>query len=1069
MKFKTKGSLILISLLFILIIGIGMASASEDINTGIDTDYQSDSIDVSDVSLNDEQIVSEDSLPNYELVNKSKGKLYDDEDPDGGATNDDPFDDPTIEEEDEEYPPDMSMRIEISEPENGTKFVEGEKISIDLAYFEDDEPAYKELYINVYSEKKDPETEDPIVDKYYNCTINETTTFIIPEYLPPYNYLIDFADYEFNEDEGEYGYVILSLTYVGHEEDDYYPGFAIDTNYNKIINANLTVNYNIEELENLVEGDDITAYVSLVDEFNNQMTEKVNLYLFKKGEEGEYKEADVIDGKNVNSIIFENLEEGEYSLEITGINSKIEYTNIVTEPINFTVKSNYDPDNYQIILNPEDEKKLVGDSYEMGVKLLNPSEESEEGSIELYLNGNFVKALELSYDEDGYSHHIVEGLQLGPNNATFLYKVRDGVNVSESVNLIRYETESIIDLIISDIIIGDDAKIKASLSYLDGNVKKPINENFKLYIKKYVEDEDEVEFVYDEEFTIKGSGTITLSDLEEGTYYISAVYKGKNYKYLASEEESTLEVFPKETRVDAVTRTYSTEENVIVGIELADLSGKGIKGTVNIVLDNKTSLQVNTTDDIQHPVELDLGKLGYGLHNIELNYTGDDSEGWLPSYKNAEFLVIYPSFMSIEDGDVTSGSDLTVNISLTGPNDEGINGIITVRIYDNTGKYLINEDFNTTNGVKSIELKNITKDYIIYGRYYGLETSKIEIGPSNHYLSSEAYGFIRIAEGKSEKTEYDLELTKVNDNTVIASLKDSDSKPVANAELTVKVNGVESKAKTDNNGMANISFSGNSSIKVSYTDANNTTAKASMEIIVINNVIEKIVNQTIEVPVEIEKIVYVNQTVEVPVEVEKIVYVIPNRTGTAFEYENMVTTAVASADGRIGEYFNVRLIDANGKPLAYKPIKIGFNGVVYDRTTDADGRAKLQINLGYKGDYTFAIGFLGDDNYTGAFEVAKITVKLQKPQLSTASKTYKASAKTKTLTATFKSQYGNAVSGKKISFTVNGKTYSGTTNSKGIASVNVSLSKKGTYSFTVKWAGNNQFAAVTKSGKLTIK
>lgn len=1058
MNFKTKGSLILTSLLFILIIGIGMASASEDINTDIDTDYQSDSIDVSDVSLNDEQIASEDSLPNYEIANKSKDKLYDEgEEEEGGITNDD---------DDENYRIDgIYADYTITPSENGTIFVEGERIQIIFNFTDQDyEPVSGDWFINFYGESTD-------VDIYHPFEATGLTDYVVPIYLPPGDYVIFFYegvvfdDFGGIEDEGTQ----LDVTFEdaeGNQLDN--PEFSIRTNYNKKVYANLTIDYSVAELENLVEGDDITAKISLMDEFNNKMTEKVNLELYRNEENYDSKKVNVVEGQN-NNIIFENLQEGNYSLEVASIDSVPKYTNIITKPVNFTVKSNYDPDNYQIILNPEDEKKLVGDSYEMGVKLLNPSEEEEEGSIDLYLNGNFIKTLELSYDEDGYSHHIVEGLQLGPNNATFLYKVRDGVNVSESVNLIRYETESIIDLIISDIIIGDDAKIKASLSYLDGIVKKPINENFKLYIKKYVEDEDEVEFVYDEEFTIKGSETITLSDLEEGTYYISAVYNGKNYKYLATEEESTLEVFPKETRVDAVTRTYSTEENVIVGIELADLSGKGIKGTVNVVLDNKTSYQVNTTDDIQHPVELDLGKLGYGLHNIELNYTGDDSEGWLPSYNNAEFLVIYPSFMSIEDGDVTSGSDLTVNISLTGPDDEGINGIITVRIYDNTGKYLINGDFNTTNGVKSIELKNITKDYIIYGRYYGLDTSKIEIGPSNHYLSSEAYGFIRIAEGKSEKTEYDLELTKVNDNTVIASLKDSDSKPVANAELTVKVNGVESKAKTDNNGMANISFSGNSSIKVSYTDANNTTAKASMEIIVINNVTEKIVNQTVEVPVEIEKIVYVNQTVEVPVEVEKIVYVIPNRTGTAFEYENMVTTAVASADGRIGEYFNVRLIDAKGKPLAYKPIKIGFNGVVYDRTTDADGRAKLQINLGYKGDYTFAIGFLGDDNYTGAFEVAKITVKLQKPQLSTASKTYKASAKTKTLTATFKSEHGNAVSGKKISFTVNGKTYSGTTNSKGIASVNVSLSKKGTYSFTVKWAGNDQFASVTKSGKLTIK
>ena len=101
--------------------------------------------------------------------------------------------------------------------------------------------------------------------------------------------------------------------------------------------------------------------------------------------------------------------------------------------------------------------------------------------------------------------------------------------------------------------------------------------------------------------------------------------------------------------------------------------------------------------------------------------------------------------------------------------------------------------------------------------------------------------------------------------------------------------------------------------------------------------------------------------------------------------------------------------------------------------------------------------------------MASITVNAQSPKLTTVSKTYKASANTKTVTATLKTAKGNPVSGKKISFTINGKTYAASTNSKGTASVNVSLNKKGTYSFTAKYAGDNQFAKATANGKLTIK
>ena len=195
----------------------------------------------------------------------------------------------------------------------------------------------------------------------------------------------------------------------------------------------------------------------------------------------------------------------------------------------------------------------------------------------------------------------------------------------------------------------------------------------------------------------------------------------------------------------------------------------------------------------------------------------------------------------------------------------------------------------------------------------------------------------------------------------------------------------------------------------------------------------------------------------------------PSRASTRIDCKNMTTFAVAKADGRVGEYFKVTLKDENGTILANKPIKIGFNGKVYDRTTDENGSARLQINLGYKGTYTFAIGFLGDDDYTGAFEVAKITVKVQSPKLTASNKSYKANAKTKTLSATFKTANGKAVSGKKISFTLNGKTYTASTDSKGLATVKVSLNKKGSYSFTVKFAGDNTFAAVSKKAQLKLK
>ena len=176
---------------------------------------------------------------------------------------------------------------------------------------------------------------------------------------------------------------------------------------------------------------------------------------------------------------------------------------------------------------------------------------------------------------------------------------------------------------------------------------------------------------------------------------------------------------------------------------------------------------------------------------------------------------------------------------------------------------------------------------------------------------------------------------------------------------------------------------------------------------------------------------------------------------------DMNTTAIVpGVDKGVGEYFKVTLKDSEGT---------GFNGKIYDKETDENGVAQLQINLGYKGDYTFAICFLGDEKYNGSFAVCKIHVDPQKATLTVPNKSYAASAKTKTLTATFKSAKGNLIANKKVTFTVNGKTYQATTNDKGVATVKVSLNKKGTYNFTVKYGGDSTISPISKNAKLVIK
>ena len=182
------------------------------------------------------------------------------------------------------------------------------------------------------------------------------------------------------------------------------------------------------------------------------------------------------------------------------------------------------------------------------------------------------------------------------------------------------------------------------------------------------------------------------------------------------------------------------------------------------------------------------------------------------------------------------------------------------------------------------------------------------------------------------------------------------------------------------------------------------------------------------------------------------------------------TTVNTKINGKkAGKNYLITLKDSKGNVLAGKQVLISFNGKIYKRTTNAKGVASVKIALAKKGTYPVVVSFLGDEKYNGSFAVAKVKVNPQKVKLTIPKKTYKRSKKTKYLYATLKATNKKAIKGKKLVFTVNGKKYTAKTNKKGVAKVKVKLSKRKTYKFTVKFAGDNTFKKITKKGKVVIK
>ena len=187
------------------------------------------------------------------------------------------------------------------------------------------------------------------------------------------------------------------------------------------------------------------------------------------------------------------------------------------------------------------------------------------------------------------------------------------------------------------------------------------------------------------------------------------------------------------------------------------------------------------------------------------------------------------------------------------------------------------------------------------------------------------------------------------------------------------------------------------------------------------------------------------------------------------------TYAVDFELGERGGYFNFRLVDENNKGLANKPVQIGFCGVIYNRVTDENGYAKLQINLNTPFIFTFAIAFLGDDTHNASFVVQQINVIKKTTTLSAKDMVFKASEKSKKFKVTLNSAPCSSIDGKTyismgktVTLNVAGKTYTAKTNALNQAIFKLDLTKKGSYNAKISFAGDVRYGASKTTAKIKI-
>ena len=199
------------------------------------------------------------------------------------------------------------------------------------------------------------------------------------------------------------------------------------------------------------------------------------------------------------------------------------------------------------------------------------------------------------------------------------------------------------------------------------------------------------------------------------------------------------------------------------------------------------------------------------------------------------------------------------------------------------------------------------------------------------------------------------------------------------------------------------------------------------------------------------------------------------KLNTTFDSDNFKQYTVDYNAGEKGNYFNFTLKDSNGNALANKTVYINIAGKTYNRTTDSNGFARIQINLARASVYTVSIYFAGDNDYNGVFTTSKLTINKKPATLAiVGTNSLKVNAY-RTLTFTLKGvkttnskKYVNTA-GKTLKVTVNGKTYTLKTDKNGKATLKVKFTKTGTYAIKTVFKGDITFTAKTNTAKITVK
>ena len=560
----------------------------------------------------------------------------------------------------------------------------------------------------------------------------------------------------------------------------------------------------------------------------------------------------------------------------------------------------------------------------------------------------------------------------------------------------------------------------------------------------------------------QGFAAATYSNLNASTYNIKAAYSG-NDVYSSSSNTTRANVLKANSTVSIKVGEIKEGENVRITI----IVSKSATGNITVEIPGLYSQRVRQLSNNQN-IWL-IAPLSAGLYEVKVAYPGDNN---YYGSSNSTFIDYNRVKTTLNVDAIPSKNNVRLVANLTAEDGQLITAWVNVDV--NGIAYRI----PVFNGTGYLDLGKLEGGDYRFEAFYAGTRAIINSTDEGSFTVVPVIPILNIPDvikyyGGSER--------------LYVYLKDNYNDPIANASVVITINGQDYERKTNANGSASIALNLNSGVfetTVVCEQYNLTTiAKVTVLPTVNGTDVVKVYRNATQYYATFRDSNgnYLKEGTMVKFNINGVFYErkISGDKGMAklnlnLEQGNYILTAMNPVTGengvnnitvisriienydvtkyfRNGTQYTVKILGDDGEPVgAGETITFNINGVMYTRTTNASGIAKLNINLN-PGTYII----------TGEYAGCRVSNTIKVLPILTAKDLAKKYGTSNPFVAKLVDGHGNPYAGQTITFNINGVFYNRVTDNAGQARLNINL-QAGQYIIT------SSYNAANLSNKVTI-